>query len=107
MASIPQKPRIKKDGTEVYDIQVYVKDSKQKIFYRTYTREKGISENEHKRRINAFAIEFEKELRNKLAEQKRAIAHNKEAITFKEFSLKWLRRCEQKDSKTSVVEILK
>lgn len=32
MAIIPQKPRIKKDGTEVYDIQVYVKDSKQKIF---------------------------------------------------------------------------
>lgn len=103
MARIPKEPRILKDGTQVYDVVVYVKDSDKKLNSKTYTREKGISENEHKRRINAFAVEFEKELRNKLAEQKRAIAHNKEAITFKEFSLKWLRRCEQKDSKTSVV----
>lgn len=103
MASIPKKPRIKKDGTEVYDIQVYVKDSKQKIFYRTYTREKGLTENENKRRLNAFAINFENEVRNKIAEQKQAIIHAKQTITFKEFSYKWLRRSEQKDSKTSVV----
>lgn len=103
MASIPKKPRIKKDGTEVYDIQVFVKDSKQKIFYKTYTREKGITENENKRRLNAFASNFENEVRNKIAEQKQAFLRNKQEITFKEFSLKWLRRSEQKDSKTSVV----
>lgn len=103
MASIPKKPRIKKDGTEVYDIQVFVKDSKQKIFYKTYTREKGITENENKRRLNAFASNFENEIRNKIAEQKQAFLRNKQEITFKEFSLKWLRRSEQKDSKTSVV----
>ena len=103
MASIPKKPRIKKDGTEVYDIQVYVKDSKQKIFYKTYTREQGITENENRRRLNAFAVNFENEVRNKIAEQKREFIRNKQEITFKEFSLKWLRRSEQKDSKTSVV----
>lgn len=103
MASIPKKPRIKKDGTEVYDIQVFVKDSKQKIFYKTYTREKGITENENKRRLNAFASNFENKVRNKIAEQKQAFLRNKQEITFKEFSLKWLRRSEQKDSKTSVV----
>ena len=103
MASIPKKPRIKKDGTEVYDIQVFVKDSKQKIFYKTYTREKGITENENKRRLNAFASNFENEVRNKIAEQKQTFLRNKQEITFKEFSLKWLRRSEQKDSKTSVV----
>lgn len=103
MASIPKKPRIKKDGTEVYDIQVFVKDSKQKIFYKTYTREKGITENENKRRLNAFASNFENEVRNKIAEQKQAFLRNKQEITFKEFSLKWLKRSEQKDSKTSVV----
>ena len=88
MASIPKKPRIKKDGTEVYDIQVFVKDSKQKIFYKTYTREKGITENENKRRLNAFASNFENEVRNKIAEQKQAIIHAKQTITFKEFSYK-------------------
>ena len=103
MASIPKKPRIKKDGTEVYDIQVYVKDSKQKIFYKTYTREQGITENENRRRLNAFAVNFENEVRNKIAEQKRELIRNKQEITFQEFSLKWLRRSEQKDSKTSVV----
>lgn len=103
MAYIPKKPRILKDGTEVYDIQVFVKDSKQRIFYRTYTREKGITENENKRRLNAFASSFDTETRNKIAEQKQAFLRNKQEITFKEFSLKWLRRSEQKDSKTSVV----
>ena len=83
MASIPKKPRIKKDGTEVYDIQVYVKDSKQKIFYKTYTREQGISENENRRRLNAFAVNFENEVRNKIAEQKREFIRNKQEITFK------------------------
>ena len=87
MASIPKKPRIKKDGTEVYDIQVYVKDSK-KLFYKTYTREKGITENENKRRLNAFAVNFENEVRNKIAEQKQAFLRNKQEITFQEFSLK-------------------
>ena len=67
MASIPKKPRIKKDGTEVYDIQVYVKDSKQKIFYKTYTREQGITENENRRRLNVnffffFILNFGKDV---------------------------------------------
>lgn len=102
MAHIPPKPRILKDGTQVYDIQIYINDADQKLHYRTYTREKGISENEHKRRVNAFVVNCENEIRNQIITQKQAVVRKNEMITFKEHSNDWLKRSEQKDSKTSV-----
>lgn len=97
-----KEPRILKDGTQVYDVVVYLKDSDKKLNSKTYVREKGISENEHKRRINAFAVEFEKDIRSQIT-NKQAIMQRNELITFKEFAAKWMRRSEQKDSPTSIV----
>jgi len=103
MARIPKEPRVLKDGTEVYDIVVFIKDSDKKLYSRTYTRENGIGENEHKRRINAFAVNFENEIRNQVVANKQTILQRNDAITFSESSAKWLRRSEQKDSKTFIV----
>ena len=31
MARIPNEPRVLKDGTEVYEIQIYIKNEKKKL----------------------------------------------------------------------------
>jgi hypothetical protein len=91
-------PRELKNGDTAYTVQVYVDG---KFHTATWRKPKDMKPKEMERKFELFKAQFENDIRNRLAVQKKETIDRNDRMTFKQFAEMWLNDSLQNHSPTS------